>query len=244
MIGFMDRNALDWLFSTAPQALAALVGLIFAGVAFIIGAIDKQVKQDDSSEDILLSMKMQIHADMKRLFWLSGASIISDFLLLALNSIQEGFVFSFKGQFSPYLTIAGIVLVMNVATLIYSLWFIIKVASPDFFSKTVKHLSQLEREGDVEVKEYLVAFIEMEKALRTLSIFDVPNGEKQPSVNEMLKELKYRRLMDAHDIDNMFSLTRLRNLIMHGGDIQHVERQMYDKAKKYAKDIASLKNKL
>ena len=240
----MDRNALDWLFSTAPQALAALVGLIFAGVAFIIGAIDKQVKQDDSSEDILLSMKMQIHADMKRLFWLSGASIISDFLLLALNSIQEGFVFSFKGQFSPYLTIAGIVLVMNVATLIYSLWFIIKVASPDFFSKTVKHLSQLEREGDVEVKEYLVAFIEMEKALRTLSIFDVPNGEKQPSVNEMLKELKYRRLMDAHDIDNMFSLTRLRNLIMHGGDIQHVERQMYDKVKKYTKDIASLKNKL
>lgn len=48
----MDRNALDWLFSTAPQALAALVGLIFAGVAFIVGAIDKQVEQDDSREDI------------------------------------------------------------------------------------------------------------------------------------------------------------------------------------------------
>lgn len=240
----MDRNALDWLFSTAPQALAALVGLIFAGVAFIIGAIDKQVIQDDSSEDILLSMKMQIHADMKMLFLLSGVSIISDFFLLALNSIQEGFVFSFEGQFSPYLTVAGMVLVMNVATLIYSLWFIIKVASPDFFSKTVKRLSQLEREGDVEVKEYLVAFIEMEKALRTLSIFYVPKGEKQPSVNEMLKELKYRRLMDAHDVDDMFSLTRLRNLIMHGGEIQHVERQMYDKVKKYTKDIASLKNKL
>lgn len=228
----MDRNALDWLFSTAPQALATLVGLIFAGIAFIIGAIDKQVKQDDSSEDILLSMKMQIHADMKMLFLLiSGVSIISDFFLLALNSIQEGFVFSFEGQFSPYLTVAAIVLVMNVVTLIYSLWFIIKVASPDFFSKTVKHLSQLEREGDVEVKEYLVAFIEMEKALRTLSIFDVPKGEKQPSVNEMLKELKYRRLMDARDVDDMFSLTRLRNLIMHGGEIQHVERQMYDKVK-------------
>ncbi len=240
----MDRNALDWLFSTAPQALAALVGLIFAGVAFIIGAIDKQVKQDDSSEDILLSMKMQIHADMKMLFLLSGVSIISDFFLLALNSIQEGLVFSFEGQFSPYLTLAAIVLVMNVATLIYSLWFIIKVASPDFFSKTVKHLSQLEREGDVEVKEYLVAFIEMEKALRTLSIFYVPKGEKQPSVNEMLKELKYRRLMDARDVDDMFSLTRLRNLIMHGGEIQHVERQMYDKVKKYTKVIALLKNKL
>ena len=181
---------------------------------------------------------------MKMLFLLSGVSIISDFFLLALNSIQEGFVFSFEGQFSPYLTVAAIVLVMNVATLIYSLWFIIKVASPDFFSKTVKHLSQLEREGDVEVKEYLVAFIEMEKALRTLSIFYVPKGEKQPSVNEILKELKYRRLMDARDVDDMFSLTRLRNLIMHGGEIQHVERQMYDKVKKYTKVIALLKNKL
>ena len=30
----------------------------------------------------------------------------------------------------------------------------------------------------------------------------------------------------------------------NGGDIQHVERQMYDKVKKYTKDIASLKNKM
>ena len=42
----MDRNALDWLFSTAPQALAALVGLIFTGVAFIHGAIDKATPED------------------------------------------------------------------------------------------------------------------------------------------------------------------------------------------------------
>ena len=27
----IDSNALDWLFSTTPQAIAALVGLIFAG---------------------------------------------------------------------------------------------------------------------------------------------------------------------------------------------------------------------
>lgn len=86
----MDRNALDWLFSTAPQALAALVGLIFAGVAFIIGAIDKQVKQDDSSEDILLSMKMQIHADMKMLFLLSGVSIISDFFSFGVEFHSGG----------------------------------------------------------------------------------------------------------------------------------------------------------
>lgn len=64
--------------------------------------------------------------------------------------------------------------------------------SPDFFSKTVKQLSELEREGDVDVKDYLMAFIEMEKALRSLPIFYVPQGEKQLFVSEMLRELKYR----------------------------------------------------
>ena len=74
----MDRNALDWLFSTSPQALAALVGLIFAGVAFIIGAIDKQVELDETRDDISMAMKKYIHVNMKWLFWLSGFSIVLD----------------------------------------------------------------------------------------------------------------------------------------------------------------------
>ena len=240
----MDRNALDWLFSTAPQALAALVGLIFAGVAFIVGAIDKQVRQDASSEDIIMTMKKQIHDDMKLLFWLSGVSIIVDLALLALNPIQEGLIFSFNGSFSPYLTVAGFALLLNGATLIYSLWFIIKVASPDFFSKTVKKLSDLEHEGDVDVKDFLMAYIEMEKALRALPIFYVPQGEKQHSVTEMLRELKYRRLLDARDVDEMFELARLRNLIMHGGDILHVESQKFENVKKYTKELEVLKERL
>lgn len=142
----MDRNALDWLFSTAPQALAALVGLIFAGVAFIVGAIDKQVEQDDSREDICKAMKQQIHVDMKWLFWLSGISIILDLVFLLLNPIEEGSCFSFDGTFSPYLLMAGLVLLLNVGTLIYSLCFIIKVASPDYFMETVKRLSEQEYE--------------------------------------------------------------------------------------------------
>ena len=139
---------------------------------------------------------------------------------------------------------AGLVLLLNVGTLIYSLCFIIKVASPDYFMETVKRLSEQEHEGDIEVKEFLMAYIEMEKALRALPIFRVSPREKQPTVSEMLKELKYREFMDARDVDDMFALTRLRNLIMHGAEIQHVERQMYDKAKKYTNDLTELKDHL
>lgn len=240
----MDRNALDWLFSTAPQALAALVGLIFAGVAFIVGAIDKQGELDDSREDICKAMKQQIHVNMKWIFWLSGVSIILDLIFLLLNPIEEGLSFSFDGTFSPYLLMAGLTLLLNVGTLVCSLWFIITVASPDYFSNTVKRLSAQEHEGDIEVKEFLMAYIDMEKALRALPIFYVQQGEKQPTVTEMLKELKYRKFMDAQDVDDMFALTRLRNLIMHGAEIQHVERQMYNMVKKYTKDLATLKDNL
>ena len=224
--------------------MAALVGLIFAGVAFIVGAIDKQVELDDSREDISKAMKQQIHVDMKWLFWLSGISIILDLVFLLLNPIEEGTRFSFDGTFSPYLLMPGLSLLLNVGTLIYSLWFIITVASPDYFPNTVKRLSEQECEGDVEVKEFLMVNIEMEKALRALPIFRVPQGEKQPTVTEMLKELKYRKFMDARDVDDMFALTRLRNLIMHGAEIQHVERQMYDNAKKYTNDLTTLKDNL
>ena len=89
-----------------------------------------------------------------------------------------------------------------------------------------------------------MAYIDMEKALRALPIFRVSPREKQPTVSEMLKELKYREFMNARDVDDMFALTRLRNLIMHGAEIQYVERQMYDKAKKYTNDLTELKDKL
>lgn len=240
----MDRNALDWLFSTAPQALAALAGLIFAGVAFIVGAIDKQMELDDSREDICRAMKLQIHVDMKWLFCLSGISIVLDLIFLLLNPIEDGLRFSFDGTFSPYLLIAGLTLLLNFGTLIYSLWFIITVTSPDYFSNTVKRLSAQEHVGTIEVKEFLMAFIDMEKALRDLSIFHVSQGEKQPTVTEMLKVLKYRKFMDARDVDDMFKLTRLRNLIMHGAEIEHVERQMYEKAKKYTNDLVKLREHL
>lgn len=90
----MDRNALDWLFSTAPQALAALVGLIFTGVAFILGAIDKEIARDETREDIFDEMKKEIHSNMKYLFILAGVSIGLDLLLVALNPIEEGKYFS------------------------------------------------------------------------------------------------------------------------------------------------------
>ncbi len=84
----MDRNALDWLFSTAPQAIAALVGLIFAGVSFINGKIDDRVDNDETLSDIAKEAKRQVYNGLKILITLTILGIIIDLLCVFLNPIE------------------------------------------------------------------------------------------------------------------------------------------------------------
>lgn len=240
----MDRNALDWLFSTAPQALAALVGLIFTGVAFILGAIDKEVARDESRKDIYDEMKREIHDDMKRLYWLAGFSVVMDLALIIVNPVEEGSHFTFRGSFDPYLLIAGVVLLLNIATLIYSLWFIVHVANPGFFKSTVLRLSKNISQGAVETKDFLMEYIEMEKALRGLPIFQTSQEHKPISMMSMVRELQYRQLIEQQDVDKITSIVHLRNLIVHGSDISHVELGILNDVKELKKKIMDLNTRL
>lgn len=240
----MDRNALDWLFSTAPQALAALVGLIFTGVAFILGAIDKEVARDESRKDIYDEMKREIHIDMKRLYWLAGLSVVIDLVLIIVNPVEDGHRFSFKGSFDPYLFLAGMVVLLNIVTLVYSLWFIVHVANPSFFNNTVSRLSQDISQGTVEAKDFLMEYIDMEKAMRGLSIFQTPQEHRPIAMTNMVRELQYRQLIEPQDVDKLTSIIHLRNLIVHGSDISHVEADIFNDVKDLKEKIGELNNRL
>lgn len=240
----MDRNALDWLFSTAPQALAALVGLIFTGVAFILGAIDKETARDETRKDIYDEMKREIHVNMKWLYWLAGISVVLDLALIIINPIEDGFRFSFEGSFDPYLFIAGVIILLNVVTLIYSLWFIVHVANPNFFDKTVARLSVGVNKGSVKSKDFVMECIEMEKAMRALPIFGNPSNHRPYMMSEMVKELQYRQLIDPQEMDRLTVIIRLRNLIVHGTEISNVESEIYNEVKAFTRKFKELKSSL
>lgn len=237
----MDRNALDWLFSTAPQALAALVGLIFTGVAFILGTIDKEVSRDETRKDIIDEMKREIHVNMKNLYWLAGLSVVIDLVLIIINPVEDNLRYSFKGAFDPYLLIAGIVIFFNIITLIYSLWFIVHVANPEYFQNTVARMSKAVTTGNVESKEFLLEFIEMEKVLRELYVHYSPQQGQRPfSIIEMARNLQYQQLLDSQDMDKITSVVHLRNLIVHGADISYVESDKYNDVKNFKKKFIEL----
>lgn len=239
----MDRTALDWLFSTAPQALAALVGLTFAGMTFINGAIDKEIELDESREEICEAMKEEIHSFMKHMFWFAGFSISIDLSLLILNPLENDYLFSFSGNFDPYLLIVGLIFIFNIFTLCYSLWFIIKVTSPNYFEKTVKKLSKESKNGDVDAKDFLMEFIKLEKVLRDLPL-DINNPEKQHSVSDILRTLRVQKILDGHDVSRLFEINRLRNLIVHGAEIDYVSHDIFDYLKNSITNLSKIKEQL
>lgn len=160
----MDRIALDWLFSTASQAIAALVGLIFMGVTFFTDSLDKEVSRDDTKGDICDEMKKDIHSKMQWLYWLAGVSILVDLVILVANPIEKDKTFSLDGSFDWYLLFGGVMLLLNLVTIGFSLWFIVQIANPNYFKKTAKRMLGIIHGDMVASTEFIGAFIEMEKA--------------------------------------------------------------------------------
>lgn len=236
----MDRNALDWLFSTAPQALAALVGLIFTGVSFIISAIDKEIARDNTRENICLEMKKEIHYYMRILFILAGISVSLDLLVIIFNPIEDGRIISRDGAFDWYLLLASVLLILNLVALIFSLYFVIKVASPGYFDETVKRLSKAVNKGTIDAKQFVLKYIDFEKALRDIPYLDGTRNGRVATVLELTNELKYRELLDGEDFNKIKRLNGLRNLIVHGEDIKNVSSKDYQDVIAYTRQMQDL----
>lgn len=243
----MDREALDWLFSTASQAIAALVGLIFMGVTFFIGSLDKEVLHDDTKRDICDEMKKDIHVKMQWLYWLAGISILIDLVVLVLNPIENDKIFSINGSFDWYLLVGGMMLLLNLFTIGFSLWFIVQIANPNYFKQTAKRMLGVIRGDMVASKDFIAAFIEMEKALRNLPLDVVQEAQKiqrSASVSDMLRELKYRGWINQQGINDLYRLNSLRNAVVHGEDVESIENSDLKKVYEYTAMLKELREKL
>lgn len=243
----MDRVALDWLFSTSSQAIAALVGLIFMGVTFFTGSLDKEVLHDDTKRDICDEMKKDIHVKMQWLYWLAGISILLDLVILMLNPIENDKIFSINGTFDWYLLVGGVMLLLNLFTIGFSLWFIVQIANPNYFKKTAKRMLGVIQGDMVASKDFIAAFIEMERALRNLPldvVLEAQKTQRSASVSDMLRELKYRGWINQQGINDLYRLNSLRNAVVHGEDVENIEYSDLKKVNEYTVLLKELREKL
>lgn len=247
----MDRNALDWLFSTAPQALAALVGLFFTGITFFNSFLEKKKERDETSEDFYDEMKRDIHVKMKTLFWLAGVAIILDLVLIVLNPIEEGRKFSFGGSFDFYLLCGTLVFLLNSFAMTYAFVIVVRILRPSFFKDTVKMLSEKVQSGTVKAMDFFEEFRNYESALKSLPLnyLDLPMNkggryQQQPTIKEIITRLDLFKVVNKNDIDRMLQLNHLRNLIAHNSSIEYVEKSALDDVKTYTKMVLEIKEKL
>ena len=118
------------------------------------------------------------------------------------------------------------------------------MANPGFFDKTVARLSEGVNKGTVESKDFVMEFVEMEKALRELPIFYNSSDSRPRMMTNMVRELQYRQLLDQQEVDRLASLINLRNLIVHGAEIDHVEADKYNDVKTFKEKFKKLKSSL
>ena len=82
----MEKETMYWLFTTAPQAIAALVGIIFTGMFFMAESIDNRVRADQSLTEIAEAAKTALYKSMRAVAVLAAITILYDLFLVAFVS--------------------------------------------------------------------------------------------------------------------------------------------------------------
>ena len=224
----MDRNSLDWLFSTLPQALAAFVGLVFAGVTFIFNQIDNKLDKDDSLTEIIEEIKTDIHRHLLVLFILSGLSITLDSIAIFFNPVQDNLRFSFGGTFDLYYLIVILLFGLNIVAFIYAFNFILDVANPKCLSNTVEKMSaQVTKDNKDSQTVDKIVFVEkyilFERDIRE-RIKSYSNNPQSVylSLRAVIDRMRSFSLIDQNEYLDFRKLNHARNLIIHGDRLADV----------------------
>lgn len=233
----MDRNALDWLFSTAPQTIAAFVGLIFAGVSFILGKIDDRVEDDSTLLEIVKEVKSQIYNGLNKLLKITFVGILADLLCLYLNPIENDRGLSFSGDFSFYFAITIVFFLLNIYIIYTATSYIRRIMQPDFFDEAIASLAKDYKSGSVNIGSFIEDFIAFEKALRNIANMYNIYSQKPLTIYQITRELLNRGQIDKKDFETILSINKLRNIVIHGGDIQKIEKHIDDELKRITQKL-------
>lgn len=217
----MDGNTMYWLFTTAPQAIAALVGIIFTGMFFMAESIDNRVRADQSLTEIAESAKTALYKNMRTVAVLAAIAIIYDLFLVAIVSKLADKDCCWTGWLITFFA------ALNVSTIYCALSYVFKAVSPNYFNKIAANLSRKYKTGEVDSSDFINHFIAFERAARNLPFIQQTN-EQYASIPMIIRMLVSHEIIDRDEAGQMFEINKIRNLIVHGEPIDKVDRKFDD----------------
>lgn len=226
----MDENTMYWLFTTAPQAIAALVGIIFTGMFFMAESIDNRVRTDQSLTEIGDTAKTALYKNMRVVAVLAAATIVYDLFLVSIvkHLVDESFCLS--GWLIIFFA------ALNFSTICCALNYVFQAVSPNYFNEIAKNLSSKYKSGEVDKQVFLGHFIDFERVARSLPVIRQMDG-RYFSIRDILRVLVENQMITPDESRMMSEISKVRNLMVHGEPIEKVDRKLDD-------ELQRIKNKI
>jgi len=229
----MEKETMYWLFTTAPQAVAALVGIIFTGMFFMAESIDNRAKEEPSLLEIAEAAKTALYKNMQVVALLAAIAIVYDLILTAMVVKLSGPDFCWTNWL-----IIGFA-VLNISTIYFTFNYVFQAVNPNYFNKIAANLSSKYMSGDIDKSEFINHFITFEREVRNIPFVQQVGG-RFLSIPEIIRLLVSHEIINRDDAGQMYEINKIRNLIVHGEPIEKVDREIDEALQKVTAKISEV----
>ena len=217
----MEKETMYWLFTTAPQAVAALIGIIFTGMFFMAESIDNRAKEEPSLLEIAEAAKTALYRNMKVVARFAAATILYDLILTAMVVKMSDTDFCWTNWL-----IIGFA-ALNISTVYVTFMYVFQAVNPNYYNKIAANLSSKYMTGEINSSDFINHFIAFERAVRNAPFVQQMNEQHVP-IPVIIRILVSHEIIDRDEAGQMFEINKIRNLIVHGEPIEKVDRKIDD----------------
>lgn len=226
----MEKETMYWLFTTAPQAVAALIGIIFTGMFFMAESIDNRAKEEQSLLEIAEAAKTALYKNMQIVAVLAAITIIYDLFLTSMVVRLSNPDFCLTNWL-----IGGFV-VLNISTIYVTFMYVFQAVNPNYFNKIAANLSRKYMDGDIDKSDFINHFITFERAAREIPYIQQIDG-RYMTIPEIIRILVSHEIINREDASQIYEINKIRNLIIHGEPIEKVDRKIDNKLQEITNKI-------
>lgn len=237
------KDIFYWVFSTLPQVIAALTGLLIAGTTFFFSSLDAKASNDETVSDFIFRVKTSIHKRCDRLLRLSVLAILIDIIwLLFTPSLSE----TFKSWKATELAIQLLLIVIIVGVAFVNLLVFIRlckllntILNPSLQKNVIEVMTKEvigNQNSTVSAMDFFDKFRTFEsEARRITKPFFTDN--RYPSMMQVVNMLVQMEVMPANSRSELLELVRVRNLIAHNNNLKELPQKYYDQLLRFSDDL-------
>lgn len=237
----MSAETLYWIFSTLPQVIGAMTGLVLAATTFIYNSLDAKVRNDSTLDEFIHRAKKDIFTTASLLIWISISAIAIDIIFIwgapDLAKLLESYK-SLSCVEKGWLVVGScIVVAVNIASFGLLIMLLHQALNPDFVSNIVsrnadefneKEETKLQESNSDSAKEkpvdplvFIDHFIQFEHTVREF-IPDSDSSRQPLNLRSIVNILANDNVIPREDLGFAREVINIRNIIIHEGKIDKI----------------------